>query len=123
MIFKDIENLAEQNENFRKVIFTGSNSQIVLMSIPQGQDIGDEVHSDIDQILVIVEGDAKVIIDGSEEPAGEDDMIVVPAGAQHNVINTGDQDLKLYTMYAPSEHPDGTIHATKAEADEAEHHH
>lgn len=116
MFAEEIEKLAEANDNFRKVLLTGSHSQVVLMSIPVGQDIGEEVHSDVDQILFIVEGRAEAILNGEAKTIGEDSLIFVPAGTTHNIKNAGDEDLKLFTVYSPPEHPDGTIHKTKEEA-------
>lgn len=121
----NIEELTERNENFRQVVFTASHSQLVVMSLKPGEDIGEEVHPDVDQFFRIEEGEGKVIIDGQESTIYEGFAVVVPAGARHNVINTSsDKPLKLYTIYSPPNHPDGTIHYTKADAEayEAAHH-
>lgn len=122
----NIEEATIENEAFRVAKWTGSNMQMTLMSIEPGEDIGLEVHDDHDQFLRVEEGIAFVQMGESEEDLDyeqtvEDDFaIFVPAGYWHNVTNTGSTPLKLYSIYAPSEHPEGTIHATKAEADEAE---
>ena len=126
----NIEELTVSNDTFRTAVWTGSNMQMTVMSIQPGDDIGAEVHDDHDQFLRIEQGAARVVMGDSADdlsfdvPAEADFAILVPAGKWHNVINTGDVPLKLYSIYAPSEHPFGTIHQTKAEADaaEAEHH-
>ena len=121
MLSVDIEKLTKENTNFRKVLYTGKNSQLVLMSIPVGKDIGNEVHETIDQILFIVGGEAEAIINNTEKKRVEKDSVVfVPAGTWHNFINTGDEDLKLYTVYSPPAHRDGTVHKTKEEAEKEE---
>lgn len=124
----DIEELTTSNENFRTAAWTGKCMQMTLMAIQPGDDIGLEVHEDHDQFLRIEEGKARVEMGPTETDlqtweAEDDYAIFVPAGAWHNVINTGDSPLKLYSIYAPAEHPHGTIHATKAEAEAAEHEH
>lgn len=120
----NIEELTEDNEFFRKVLFTGTFSQLVVMSLKPGEDIGLEVHNDVDQFFRIEEGEGKVVMDGEEKDVAEGDAIVVPAGTEHNIINmSASEDLKLYTIYSPPNHSDGTLHATKAEAVEAEEHH
>ena len=122
----DIEEATKANNNFRKVLYTGSHMQLVVMSLLPGEDIGMEVHNDIDQFFRIEDGEGKVIMDGEEMVFKEDDVFIVPAGTQHNIVNTSTTEaLKLYTIYSPANHPDGTIHATKAEAmaAEEEHHH
>jgi mannose-6-phosphate isomerase-like protein (cupin superfamily) len=119
--FKDnIEALTLQNAYFRQVLFTGKHSQLVLMSLKPGEEIGMEVHPAVDQFFRFEAGEGKVIIDGQEHMVKDGDAVIVPAGSQHNVINAGQVDLKLYTIYSPPNHPDGTIHKTKAEADAAE---
>lgn len=113
----DIEKLTKENENFRKVIYTGRNSQLVVMSLKPGEGIGEEVH-DLDQFLRIEEGEGRALLDGREVEVSRDWAIVVPAGARHNVINTSaDKPLKLYTIYSPPEHVDGRVHVTKADAE------
>ena len=121
----DIEGKTLENNNFRKVLFTGKHMQLVVMCLKPGEDIGEEVHDHVDQFFRIEQGEAKVIIDGKEDTIKEDVVAIVPAGALHNVINTGDVDLKLYTIYSPPNHPDGTVHKDKEEAEEyeREHHH
>ncbi len=113
-----------ENENFRKVLFTGPKSQLVVMCLQPGEDIGSEVHPDIDQFIRIEEGEGKAVLDGQEFELKDDFAVVVPAGTEHNFINTSeDKKLKLYTIYTPAEHADGTIHATKEEALADDHHH
>jgi mannose-6-phosphate isomerase-like protein (cupin superfamily) len=121
---EDIVKRAKANSYFREVLATGPHSQIVVMSIPPGGEIGSEVHPDIDQVLVFVQGEGEAILDGAKSAVGVDRLVHVPAGTRHNFVNTGKTDLRLYTIYAPPEHAPGTIHKTKAEADaahEAEH--
>jgi mannose-6-phosphate isomerase-like protein (cupin superfamily) len=118
----DIEELTENNSDFRRVVYTGKNLQLVLMSIEPGGEIGEEVHDDGDQFVRVEEGKAEVWIDGQKTSVESDDAIVVPAGARHNVVNKGGKTLKLYTLYAPPEHRDGTVHASKADADALEEH-
>jgi mannose-6-phosphate isomerase-like protein (cupin superfamily) len=117
---EDIVKKAKANTYFREVLATGPNSQIVVMSIPPGGDIGDEVHEDVDQTLVFVQGEGEAILDGQKSAVSVDRLVHVPAGTRHNFVNTGATDLRLYTIYAPPEHAPGTIHKTKAEADAAE---
>lgn len=124
----DIEALTVQNDTFRTAAWTGKNLQMTLMAIQPGDDIGLEVHEDHDQFLRIEKGTARVEMgpnaDALKTWSAEDDFaIFVPAGIWHNIINTGDEPLKLYSIYAPAEHPHGTVHITKAEADAAEHDH
>lgn len=117
----NIEDVTETNNNFRQVVFTGTKMQLVAMSLKPGEEIGEEVHTDVDQFFRFEEGMGKVVIDGEENSVSDGFAVIVPAGAKHNIINTSaDEDLKLYTIYAPPNHPDGTIQATKAEADAAE---
>jgi mannose-6-phosphate isomerase-like protein (cupin superfamily) len=121
---EDIVKRAKANSYFREVLATGPNSQVVVMSIPPGGEIGSEVHPDVDQVLVFVQGEGQAILDGETSAVGVDRLVHVPAGTRHNFVNTGKIDLRLYTVYAPPEHAPGTIHKTKAEADaahEAEH--
>jgi mannose-6-phosphate isomerase-like protein (cupin superfamily) len=121
---EDIVKLAKANSYFREVVATGPHSQVVVMSIPPGGDIGEEVHDDVDQTLVFVQGEGQAILDGEKSAVSVDRLVHVPAGTRHNFVNTGKIDLRLYTIYAPPEHKPGTIHKTKAEADaahEAEH--
>ena len=110
------------NERFRETVITGKMCQVVLMTLQPGEEIGAEVHEDHDQILVLVEGNGQAVLEGQAREVGTNDLIFVHAGVEHNFINTGSRPLKLYTVYAPPEHAEGTRHATKAEADEAEAH-
>ena len=119
----NIEEAAKGNENFRKVLFTGAHSQLVLMSLAAGEDIGMEVHNDVDQFFRVESGEGKAIIAGVEYPLTDGTALVIPAGTEHNIVNTGGGSLKLYTIYSPANHPAGTVHATKAEAMAAEEHH
>ena len=109
----NIEKLTLENENFRKVLYTGKYSQLVLMSLKPNEDIGLEVHPDVDQFFIIEKGQGKVIIDGVEHEVSDGIAVIVPAGSEHNVINTSTESLKLYTIYSPANHKDGTIHETK----------
>ncbi|MBP8617728.1 MAG: cupin domain-containing protein [Candidatus Pacebacteria bacterium] len=112
-----IEKLTLENENFRQVLYTGKHSQLVLMSLKPLEEIGLEVHSDVDQFFRIEKGQGKVIIDGVEHLVTDGDAIIVPAGSEHNVINVSESEsLKLYTIYSPANHKDGIIHHTKEEA-------
>lgn len=117
---EDIVALAKENSLFRQVLSTGPHSQVVVMSIPPGGEIGDEVHPDVDQVLVFVAGTGAAILDGTRSVVGPDRLVHVPAGTRHNFVNTGSTDMRLYTVYAPPEHAPGTIHRTKADADAAE---
>jgi len=118
----DISDLTEQNSDYRRVLYTGKNMQLVLMSLRPGEEIGEETHPDIDQFFRIEEGSGEVVINGQASNVKSDYAIVVPAGARHNVKNTGTQPLRLYTIYAPPEHKDKTIHATKEDAKSKEAH-
>lgn len=118
----DIEELTVENGDFRRVLYTGKNLQLVLMAIEPGGEIGEEVHDDRDQFFRIEEGKGEVVIDDHRSKIEGDDAIIVPAGARHNVMNTGEKPLRLYTLYGPPEHRDGTVHATKADADASEEH-
>jgi mannose-6-phosphate isomerase-like protein (cupin superfamily) len=108
-----------ENDNFRKVLNTTDKSQLVVMSLLPEEDIGEEVHN-VDQFIRIEQGTGKAFLDGEGFDIEDDFGIVIPAGTTHNIINTGDIDMKLYTIYTPPEHEDGTIHETKADATEAE---
>lgn len=114
----NIEQETLENENFRKVLYTASHSQLVLMSLKPGEDIGMEVHEDNDQFFRFEKGEGKCIIDGNEYKVSDGSAVIVPAGAEHNVINTSQtESLKLYTIYSPAHHKDGVVKATKAEAE------
>lgn len=122
--FGKIEELTLNNNFFRQVLFTGKHTQLVVMSLKPSEEIGNEVHENIDQFFRIEKGTAKFVINNSEEHlAGNGDAVVVPAGTFHNVINSSaTEELKLYTLYSPPNHPEGTIHKTKEEALAAEKH-
>ncbi len=121
MFAESMKKLVGGNSNFRTVLHTGTYSQLVAMSIPVHEDIGEEVHNDVDQILLIIEGMGKAILNGETKKIKENDLVIVRAGTTHNFINTGDKPWKLLSIYAPSEHPDGTVHKTKADAQKAHH--
>ena len=113
----NIEKDTLENGNFRKVLYTGKHSQLVLMSLRPNEEIGMEVHADNDQFFRFEKGHGKCVIDGNEYAVGDGVAIVIPAGAQHNIINTsGTDELKLYTIYSPAHHKDGIVRATKEEA-------
>lgn len=114
----DIEDLADWNNDFRRVVYTASRMQLVLMTLQPGEDIGEETHADIDQFFRVEEGEGEIWIDGEMTRIDSDSAMIVPAGALHNVVNSGDEPLKLFTVYAPPAHPDGTVHVTKADAAE-----
>lgn len=125
----DIEAATLGNDTFRTALWTGTHLQLTLMCLQPGEEIGLEVHHHIDQFLRIEAGSGLVEMGPAREDLsfrrdiGDDDVVLVPAGSWHNVTNTGDAPLRLYSLYGPAEHPHGTVHATKAEADEAETHH
>lgn len=118
---QNIEKLSLDNTDFRRVLYTAKNSQLVLMSIEAGDDIGEEIHH-LDQFIRIEAGTGKVVLDGVETPIEDGTAIVIPAGTKHNVLNTGSEALKLYTVYSPPEHKDGVVRRTKAEALASEEH-
>jgi mannose-6-phosphate isomerase-like protein (cupin superfamily) len=122
MLAIEIERLARENEDFRREVATAEHSQVVLMTIPSGEEIGEEVHEGIDQLLVFVEGEAEAIVEGESSTVAAGHAVLVPGGTRHNFRNKSDAPLRLWTVYAPPEHPPGTVHRTKAEADAAEHH-
>ena len=123
----DIEKLTEKNKFFRQVLYTGKYAQLVVMCLQPGEEIGNEIHHTVDQFFRIEEGEAKFVFNDSEVHLVHDgEAVIVPAGTFHNVLNNSTKEpLKLYTLYSPPNHPDGTIHKTKAEAEAAEaaHHH
>lgn len=125
----NIEAVTLENTNFRTVIYTGKHSQLTVMSIPPGGEVGWEAHGHLDQFLRLEAGKARLDLGSDKDSVDEshdiedDWALIIPAGTWHNVVNTGDVDLKLYSIYSPPEHPDGTVHRTKAEADADEHHH
>ena len=116
----DIMAAARTNDAFRRVVLTGDHEQVVVMTIPPGGEIGEEVHPDTDQVLVFVEGSAEARLEGEASAAGPGDLVFVHAGIRHNFVNTGADPLRLITIYAPPHHAPGTVHETKAEADAAE---
>lgn len=114
----EIEELTLENTNFRKVLYTGKHSQLVLMSLRPKEDIGMEIHNENDQFFRFEKGNGKVYIDGNEYDVKDGSAIIVPAGAEHNVVNISDsEELKLYTIYSPAHHKDGIVRATKEEAE------
>jgi mannose-6-phosphate isomerase-like protein (cupin superfamily) len=117
----DLNELSTNNDDFRRVIFTGERSQLVLMALRAGEEIGEEVHA-VDQILSVVSGRGESILDGRGKPFETGDVVAVPAGMRHNIRNTGKDPLKLFTVYAPPQHAAGTVHPSKADAmrDEAD---
>ncbi len=123
----DIEDATLTNTSFRSVIFTGSHTQLTVMSLRVGEEIGWEAHGHLDQFLRLEQGQARVDLGVTEDAVSEqhdvsgDWALIIPAGIWHNVVNTGDVEVKLYSLYSPPEHPAGTVHETKAEADAAEH--
>jgi len=116
--FGHLEEDVKKNSNFRKVLYTGHHSQLVLMSLLPGEEIGMEVHPDNDQFFRFDQGEGKVIVDDNEYEVKDGDAVLVPAGAKHNVINTGSEPLRFYTIYSPSHHKDGIVRKTKKEAEE-----
>lgn len=117
----DIEKETKDNNNFRKVLYTAKNSQLVVMSIAIGSDIGEEIH-ELDQFIRIEEGRGVAILNDIEYEIEDDYAVVIPAGVKHNIVNRGEKPLKLYSVYAPPEHRDGVLHKTKEEAEEKEEH-
>lgn len=117
----NIELETVENTSFRRVVFTTNNSQLVVMSLAAGEDIGEEVH-DVDQFLKVEQGTGKTILDGEESNIAVGFGIVVPAGVKHNVVNTGETEMKLYTVYSPPNHKDGTVHLTKPTSEDEEEH-
>ncbi|MBA3565079.1 MAG: cupin domain-containing protein [Gammaproteobacteria bacterium] len=118
----DIEKVTRSNEDFRRVLYTGAHLQLVLMTLQPGEEIGEEIHEDRDQFFRIEDGEGEVLIDGSRHRIEDDFAVIVPAGARHNVVNTGEEPLKLYTLYGPPEHRHAVVHRSKAQAD-ADHEH
>ena len=114
-----IATVAEQSPDFRRVLWTGKHTQLVVMTIPADGEIGEEVH-EVDQILTFVSGVGKAIVSGQERKVQQGDLVVVPAGRKHNFLNTGPNPLVLYTVYGPPEHAEGAVHKTKEEADRLE---
>jgi mannose-6-phosphate isomerase-like protein (cupin superfamily) len=117
----NIEQLALKNDYFRQVLYTAKNCQLVVMSLNAGEDIGEEVHQ-LDQFIKVERGEGKAVLGGAPHPLAGGSAVVIPAGVRHNIINTGPGPMKLYTVYAPPNHKDGTTHKTKAEAEANEEH-
>lgn len=118
-IIQNITQQARDNEYFRRVLATGKHTQVVIMSIPVKGEIGEETHTDNDQVLYLIDGEGTVILDGEQSSYKAGDLVLVEAGVKHNFVNTGEVPLKILTTYAPPHHPDGTVHKTKEEADNA----
>ena len=118
----DIEKRTEDNRAFRRVLYTGKHMQLVLMSLQPGEDIGEEIHDEVDQFFRVEQGKGEVLIDGRTTKVESATAIIVPAGARHNIRNTGEKPLQLYTLYAPPEHEDGTVQVTKADAEASSEH-
>jgi mannose-6-phosphate isomerase-like protein (cupin superfamily) len=116
----DIIEAARANEAFRREVITGEHEQAVVMTIPPGGEIGEEVHPDTDQLLIFVDGSGEARLDGEASKVGPNDLVFVHAGTRHNFVNTGESPLRLITVYSPPEHEPGTVHQTKEEADAAE---
>ena len=113
----NVRKIAEENENFRKVIVTGEKSQLVVMCIPGGGEVGEETHEHVEQTLLFVSGTGKAKLNDEEYPVSPGDVVIVTPGTKHNFINTGAEPLKIFTVYAPPNHIDGRVHATKEDAD------
>ena len=116
----DIATEAEKSPDFRRVLWTGEHTQLVIMTIPPGGEIGEEVHPDNDQILTFVSGTGEATVSGAKKQVAQGDLVVVPAGKKHNFVNTGPNPLILYTVYGPADHADGAVHKTKEQADAME---
>ncbi|GEN81273.1 cupin domain-containing protein [Actinotalea fermentans] len=115
-----IATVAEESPDFRRVLWTGEHTQLVVMTIPPGGEIGEEIHEGVDQILTFVSGVGEAVVSGQKRKVAAGDLVVVPAGRKHNFLNTGENPLILYTVYGPPEHADQAVHATKEQADELE---
>lgn len=118
----NIEDRTEKNLDFRRVLYTGSHLQLVLMCLNPGEEIGEETHEDTDQFFRVEDGKGEFVIDGRTSPIESDMAMVIPAGARHNIRNTGRKAMKLYTLYGPPHHEDGTVHHTRAEAEHSTEH-
>ena len=118
----DIEELTEANDDFRRVLYTGEHLQLVLMTLQPGEEIGEEVHEHTDQFFRVEEGKGEIVMDGHASRIDSGMAMLVPAGIKHNIRNTGRKALKLYTLYAPPEHEDGTVHPTRAAAEQTTEH-
>ena len=115
----DVKHVAKDNDTFRTVLFTGAHSQLVVMSLLAGEEIGEEAHEE-DQLFYFVDGEGEAVLDGRRSALEEHDVLCIPAGTRHNIRNTGGEPMKLFTIYAPAHHPAGTVHRTKADALAAE---
>jgi mannose-6-phosphate isomerase-like protein (cupin superfamily) len=124
MHLKNLEQTAKDNQTFRTVLATSEHTQVVVMNVNPGEDIGKEIHTKEDQVLYLISGNGTVYLDGVETEFNPGDCVLVPAGTEHNFTTTGDEPMKIITTYSPPHHPDGTIHETKADAEaaEAKHH-
>jgi mannose-6-phosphate isomerase-like protein (cupin superfamily) len=120
MQIKNISDRCRHNDYFRQVLATGKHTQIVIMSIPPGGEIGEEVHKKNDQVLYLVQGAGQAVLDGQASSYSAGDVVLVPAGTKHNFIANSSQSMKIITTYSPPHHPDGTVHKTKADADAEE---
>lgn len=119
----NIEQATKENENFRRVLYTSAHSQLVLMALKPGEEIGEEVHETVDQFFRIEAGTGKVVINGMASEVADGSAVIVPAGARHNVVNaSASEPLKLYTIYSPANHRDGVVHATKEQAEADDEH-
>lgn len=116
MQYSNVQQLALENNSFRRVLFTNEHSQVVLMSVLPGEDIGREIHKNVDQVLVFVKGAGEALVGQETHAISAGDLFAVPAGTEHDFTNTGNEALKLFTIYSPPEHPDGVVHATKSDA-------
>jgi mannose-6-phosphate isomerase-like protein (cupin superfamily) len=119
----DVMRLAREGDDFRRELATGPHSQVVVMTLQPGEEIGEEVHEDADQVLLFVEGEGEAVLEGERHPVRAEQLVLVAGGTRHNFVNTGDGPLRLVSVYTPPEHPEGTVHRTKAEANAAEHDH
>jgi mannose-6-phosphate isomerase-like protein (cupin superfamily) len=117
----DIMEAARTNDAFRREVMTGKHEQVVIMTIPPGGEIGEEVHPNTDQVFVFIEGEGEARLESETSPVRANDLVFVRAGTRHNFVNTGTEEIRLITMYAPPQHPPGTLHQTKEDADAAEH--
>jgi mannose-6-phosphate isomerase-like protein (cupin superfamily) len=116
----DLLDQARANDDFRRVVTTTAHTQLVLMTLPPGEEIGSEIHKDTDQILIGIEGSGTSVLEGVERPFARGDAVVVPQGTRHNFVNTGSEPLRLVTIYGPPDHRPGTVHHTRADAEQDE---
>ena len=118
----NIEKVTEENNDFRRVLYTAKYSQLVVMSLGMGEEIGEETHNELDQFIRVEKGDGLVVLNGVEHQVGDGSAAIIPAGTRHNVINNGNQPMKIYTIYSPAEHRDKVVHRTKVEAEADDEH-